>query len=111
MLIRDRGGYWVLPKGHLDPGETHQQAALREVEEETGIQAHIVAALSSTRYTNPKGIAREIRWYLMSGEGTVHLEKGLSGGGFFPLEEALQLLAFASDVKLVQEAEAVWRRA
>lgn len=111
LLIRDHSGYWVLPKGHLDPGETKEQAAIREVEEETGVQAQIVAALSPTHYTNPKGIPREIHWYLMRGEGKVRLEKGLTGGGFFELEEALQLLAFAGDVKLVKEAKAAWRRA
>jgi diadenosine hexaphosphate hydrolase (ATP-forming) len=110
LLIRDRKGYWVLPKGHLDPGESQEEAALREVEEETGIVAHIVAALSPTRYTNPKGIPREVHWYLMAGDGRVALEPGLSGGGFFPLDQALQLLAFATDVKLVQEANAAWRQ-
>jgi diadenosine hexaphosphate hydrolase (ATP-forming) len=106
LLIRDGNGYWVLPKGHLDPGETPQQAALREVEEETGVKAQIRASLKPTHYVNNRGIAREIQWYLMKGQGRVRLERGLSGGGFFPLEEALRLLAFGVDVKLVEEAVA-----
>ncbi len=37
LLIRDRRGNWGFPKGHLDPGERSEDAARREVEEETGV--------------------------------------------------------------------------
>lgn len=104
LLIRDRQGYWVFPKGHLDPGETLQQAAVREVAEETGIVAQVVAELSLTVYTNNKGVPRQIHWYLMQGEGQVQLEDGLSGVGFFEPNEALRILAFPDDVRLLQEA-------
>lgn len=39
-----------LPKGHVDPGETEQQAATREVREETGVQAELVRELGEVRY-------------------------------------------------------------
>lgn len=104
LLIRDRQGYWVFPKGHLDPGETLPQAAVREVAEETGIVAQVVAELSLTVYTNNKGVPRQIHWYLMQGEGQVQLEDGLSGVGFFEPNEALRILAFPDDVRLLQEA-------
>ncbi len=41
---------WVLPKGHLEEGETAQEAAVREVREETGLQARILAPLGSIDY-------------------------------------------------------------
>lgn len=43
----DRRGrhIWSLPKGHIEANETPEQAAVREVQEETGIQSHVVAAL------------------------------------------------------------------
>jgi diadenosine hexaphosphate hydrolase (ATP-forming) len=104
LLIRDRQGFWVFPKGHLDEGESLEQAAVREVEEETGIRGHVLSELSPTRYTNPKGVAREIHWYLMKGEGKVRLERGLNGVGFFPLEEARRILAFPDDLRLLEEA-------
>ena len=37
LVIRDRYGQWGLPKGHLEDGESSKQAALREVNEETGL--------------------------------------------------------------------------
>ncbi|RIH86028.1 Diadenosine hexaphosphate hydrolase [Meiothermus luteus] len=104
LLIRDCMGYWCFPKGHVEGGESLAEAALREVEEETGIRAEIVAELPATRYTNNKGVPRVIHWFLMRGEGAVRLEKGLSGGGFFSPEEARQLLAFREDVALLEQA-------
>ncbi len=104
LLIRDRQGYWCFPKGHLDEGESLEQAALREVEEETGIRGTVRAPLSVTRYRNNKGIEREIHWFLMEGHGKVRLEKGLHGAGFFDLTEARGLLAFPEDVRLLDEA-------
>lgn len=104
LLIRDRQGYWCFPKGHLDPGESPEQAALREVEEETGIKGVIKERLSTTRYRNNKGIDREIHWFLMEGQGEIRLEKGLSGAGFFDPAEAKALLAFPEDLRLLKEA-------
>lgn len=104
LLIRDRLGYWCFPKGHLDEGESLEQAALREVEEETGIRGRVKVPLSVTRYRNNKGIAREIHWFLMEGQGKVRLEKGLQGAGFFDLTEARRLLAFPEDSGLLEEA-------
>ena len=104
LLLRDRMGYWVFPKGHVDQGESLEQAAVREVAEETGIQAQALAPLSSTHYTNNKGIRREIRWLWMRGEGKAKLEPGMTGVGFFTPEEARRLLAFPEDLRLLEEA-------
>ncbi len=104
LLIRDRQGYWCFPKGHLDVGESLEQAALREVEEETGIRGAIRQKLGTTRYRNNKGHEREIHWFLMEGQGKIQLEKGLNGAGFFDQAEAKALLAFPEDVRLLDEA-------
>ncbi|MCS7057423.1 MAG: NUDIX hydrolase [Meiothermus sp.] len=104
LLIRDRMGYWCFPKGHVEEGEDLAEAALREVEEETGIRAEVVGELPTTRYINNKGVPRVIHWFLMRGEGAVRLERGLSGGGFFDPEEARRLLAFQEDVALLEQA-------
>lgn len=104
LLIRDRQGYWCFPKGHLDEGENLEQTALREVEEETGIEGKIVGGLSPTRYTNNRGLAREVHWFLMQGKGQVRIEKGLNGAGFFEPQEARRMLAFPDDIRLLDEA-------
>ena len=45
LVHRPRYDDWTLPKGKLDPGESFEEAALREVEEETGLRAHLVREL------------------------------------------------------------------
>jgi 8-oxo-dGTP pyrophosphatase MutT (NUDIX family) len=50
LLIKDRYGHWTLPKGHLDGNESNEQAALREIAEETGVTGSIVAPLGTIAY-------------------------------------------------------------
>ncbi len=107
LLLRDRMGCWVFPKGHLEAGETPEEAAVREVWEETGIRGRVVLALPSTTYVNRKGIQREVHWFLMEGEGRPRLEAGMAGVGFFSVEEARRLLAFPEDLELLEVALAL----
>jgi diadenosine hexaphosphate hydrolase (ATP-forming) len=107
LLLRDRMGFWVFPKGHLEAGETPEEAAVREVLEETGIRARVISSLPSTAYVNPKGVRREVVWFLMEGEGMPRLEAGMTGAGFFPVEEARRLLAFPEDLGLLEAALAL----
>jgi len=70
MLLIFRRNKWDLPKGKLDPGETLEQCAIREVEEETGIQNIILhKPLLTTYHTyheSGKFILKESYWYTMS---------------------------------------------
>lgn len=51
VLMIHRRGWWDLPKGHVEAGETHEQTALREVEEETGLVAlRILQPLGTTQH-------------------------------------------------------------
>ena len=69
LLFMFRRGKWDLPKGHLDKGETMEQCALREVEEETGLRkVHLGTPLLVTYHTydeNGKHILKETHWYRM----------------------------------------------
>ena len=59
---------WIFPKGHLEHGETSSDAALREVKEETGIDARIVARVGAIRYVfraKERQIAKTALFYLM----------------------------------------------
>lgn len=73
LLILDRFGRSTLPKGHLEEGETEKEAAVREVEEETGIKAQIMGerlGVVTYRFDVPgKGsIEKEVTYYLMKTE-------------------------------------------
>jgi 8-oxo-dGTP diphosphatase len=64
LVHRPRYDDWTLPKGKLDPGESFEQAALREVEEETGLHAHLVRELPGASY-DVSGRPKIVRYWLM----------------------------------------------
>lgn len=60
---------WTFPKGHLEAGEGPRQAALREVEEETGWACRIQRPLTTARYRfsrDGREVSKQVRWYLMT---------------------------------------------
>jgi 8-oxo-dGTP diphosphatase len=65
VIHRSRYDDWSLPKGKLDPGESFEDGALREVYEETGVRGRIVDELAPTRYVDRKGRDKVVRWYRM----------------------------------------------
>jgi 8-oxo-dGTP pyrophosphatase MutT (NUDIX family) len=65
LVHRPRYDDWTLPKGKLHEGETHAQAALREVEEETGLRCELGRELPSTSYRDSKGRPKTVRYWAM----------------------------------------------
>ncbi len=110
LMVRYKSGAWAFPKGHLERGETPEQAALREVQEETGVAAQVVAPLSTTRYTNDRREDREIHWFLMTTADTsaATLEDTFGEGGFVETGEASQRLSYPEDRALLAEALKRW---
>ena len=68
-IHRPRYDDWSLPKGKLDPGESFEDGAVREVLEETGVRGRIVAELEPTSYVDRKGRDKLVRWYRMELDG------------------------------------------
>ncbi len=106
VIHRPKYGDWTLPKGKLEPGEEFEAAALREVEEETGLRCELGTELTAVNYRDRKGRSKVVRYWLMRPSG---------GGGFQPNAEvdelrwleqagAAELLTYAHDVELVREA-------
>ncbi len=93
MLIEDRYGRWSLPKGKQESGETLEETALREIEEETGIVGRVVAAIETIyyKYNHPElgFINKEVHYYLVEKVGgtvQVQLEEIRSVHWLDPLE-------------------------
>jgi 8-oxo-dGTP pyrophosphatase MutT (NUDIX family) len=64
VVHRPRYDDWSLPKGKLDAGESSEDAALREVEEETGLRCRLVRELPTVRY-DVRGRLKEVRYWEM----------------------------------------------
>lgn len=65
VVHRPRYDDWSLPKGKLDPGETHEAAALREVAEETGHACELSDLVGDITYTDSKGRSKRVRYWTM----------------------------------------------
>jgi len=65
LVHRPKYDDWSLPKGKLDRGESFEDAAVREVWEETGLRCRRLQELESVRYTDGKGRPKVVRYWLM----------------------------------------------
>jgi 8-oxo-dGTP pyrophosphatase MutT (NUDIX family) len=98
LVHRDRYDDWTLPKGKLEPGETHHQAALREVEEETGFVCSTGAELPEVRYRDRKDRAKRVRYWAMEIErGDFEPNDEVDEIRWLLLEDATALLTYAHD--------------
>jgi 8-oxo-dGTP diphosphatase len=66
VVWRSGRGDWTFPKGKLDPGETYEQAACREVEEETGFVCTLLRFVGTTEYQHRKGRPKVVAYFLMA---------------------------------------------
>jgi 8-oxo-dGTP pyrophosphatase MutT (NUDIX family) len=108
---RDSSGNRVLglPKGHPDGRETAEQAATREVAEETGVTAELIEPLGETKYTyerKRRRRAKRVAFFLfryVSGDLSDH-DHEIEDARWMPLEEAAQSLTYAGEREMVQRA-------
>ena len=104
VVHRPKYDDWSFPKGKLDKGEDFEQAALREVWEETGMRCAIGRRLGDTSYHDHKDRAKLVRYFEMrpedeSGEFTPNDE--VDELRWIPLEDACDVLSYAYDRELV----------
>lgn len=115
LLISTReGSRWQLPKGHLEAGEGPEQAAVREVREETGVTGRIVSPLPGIDYffveQRERRIHKHVDFFLLryeSGDPTGYDPREVSGAAWFSWEEALARLSFPSERRVVEAARAI----
>jgi 8-oxo-dGTP diphosphatase len=108
LVHRPRYDDWTLPKGKLDPGESYESAALREVAEETGLTCRLGPELPSTSYVDKNGRPKLVRYWAMTViAGSVGGEHEVDDACFFPLPRARLQLTYARDVEVVDGLEAL----
>jgi 8-oxo-dGTP diphosphatase len=107
LVHRPRYDDWSFPKGKLDKGESWEDAALREVEEEIGVRCRLGAELPPTSYLDPKGRDKVVRYWLMEPlEGEFEPSDEVDEMRWLAPADAEELLSYEHDRELLREAAA-----
>jgi 8-oxo-dGTP pyrophosphatase MutT (NUDIX family) len=115
LLVRRHGGElqiavvhrplhqdWSYPKGKLEEGETFEEAALREVHEETGLTCRLVRFIGHTEYIDRKGRPKAVAYWVMAPEAGVFApNEEVDELRWLGLEEAADLLSYERDRELL----------
>ncbi|MQA60500.1 MAG: NUDIX domain-containing protein [Actinophytocola sp.] len=108
----DRNGalLWSLPKGHIEDGETHQQTAVREVKEETGISAQVIMPLGTIDYwfvAERRRVHKTVHHFLLEATGGELSDDDVevTEVAWVPFAELDATLAYADERKLARRAQ------
>ncbi len=102
LVHRPKYDDWSLPKGKLDPGESFEDAALREVEEETGLRCELGDFLDEVSYRDNKDREKLVRyWAMEAGGGDFEPDDEVDELRWVPLDDALSELTYDFDRRLV----------
>jgi len=107
VVHRPRYDDWSLPKGKADSGESDEDCARREVEEETGLRCRLGRELPSTRYADRKGRSKLVRYWEMTVEadpGAFVPNAEVDEVRWLPLEDARALLSYPHDRAILDAA-------
>lgn len=108
VVHRPRYDDLSLPKGKLLRGESHRDAALREVKEETGFDCELEDELPEVAYVDSLGRPKIVRYWMMRAvaEETFHPTAEVDEVRWVPLEEASEMLTYPHDRKLIRQVMA-----
>ena len=111
-------GFWVLPKGLIDPGEASAETAVRETYEETGVRGRPIAKLGNARYVytwDGERVLKVVSFYLLRSTGgrigtlPAGMEREITEARWVPLDDAPALLRHLSEREIAEAALAAAR--
>jgi 8-oxo-dGTP pyrophosphatase MutT (NUDIX family) len=114
LISTQSGRRWQLPKGHIEMGETAEQAALREVREETGVTGRVVAPLSEVEYwfveKGARRVHKRVDYFLLDyvcGSAADFDAAEVSGAEWFSWDEGIAKLSFDNERRVVLQAREI----
>jgi bis(5'-nucleosidyl)-tetraphosphatase len=107
VISSSDGGHWVLPKGHIEPGESPEATVLRELKEEAGVMGEIVDRLYMQRFEGPEEEAI-VQYFLVRELASTEASEKRSLR-WEDEQTALQLLTFEDSRAALRNAAAVAR--
>jgi deoxyribose-phosphate aldolase len=119
LMIDDNYGHVTFPKGHVEPGETWEDAAIREIREETGVEARVLAPLGRVEYPierDGEPVRKQVRFFLLEEidkvDEPVVQEEEIRGAYFLPWNEAKRIhdaKGYANWSWVFDKADVLWR--
>ena len=104
MLLVHRPKYhdWTFPKGKVESGESDEDAALREVEEETGLRCELGDELVSTTYRDPQLRTKTVRYWAMTPvQGAAEARHEVDEVAWLEREAAVERLSYERDLDVL----------
>lgn len=115
LVGRSHADIWTLPKGTPEPGETMEQVAVREVQEETGLRVRLIAYVGCISYSFVRDQIRyqkQVRHFLfeaIGGDTSLH-DQEYDVASWFPLSEAYRHLTYQNEVYILGQAADMFQR-
>jgi 8-oxo-dGTP pyrophosphatase MutT (NUDIX family) len=109
VRVKD-GTVLALPKGHIEPGESGAETAVREVREETGVEGKLLEKLDDIRYWYMRDgvrVLKVVSFFLLSyrsGSVRDYQREEVDGAEWLPLDEAPQRLAYTGEREMARAA-------
>jgi 8-oxo-dGTP pyrophosphatase MutT (NUDIX family) len=104
LIHRPSRDDWSFPKGKHEPGETDEQCALRELEEEVGLRVRLGERVGETRYDLADGRPKRVAWFRGEADGEPQALDNVDEVRWVTPAEAAELLSYDRDRKLLVSA-------